>query len=287
MATDGGLLRDAAGALRAPWRVVLFLVLAGVSLVVAPVLAFPLVWVRDRPLVELFGATVALTLAMLAVHALAFRIGRWGSWETVGLGRAAASPRRLVTGTLLGVLTVGVPSLLVLAIGWYRLDAGTEGNATVTAVQLALALLPAALWEELLARGYLFAVLRETWGAPAALLVTSLGFGLLHLGNPGANLQAVAQVTFAGVWLGGVLMATGSLYAAWLAHAAWNWTMAALLHAPVSGTPFEAPGWELRDAGPDWATGGAWGPEASLFVLATMSLSLIYLFARRRRRGES
>src|SRR5690606_22219082 len=159
--------------------------------------------------------------------------------------------------------------------------------APAHALRLALVLLPAALWEELLARGYLFSTLRERWGSPVALVVTSVGFGLLHLENAGANLQAVAQVIFAGFWLGGILLATGSLYAAWLAHAAWNWTMAALLHAPVSGTPFSTPGWELRDSGPDWATGGVWGPEGGVFALVAMSLTLIYLFMRRARRGES
>src|SRR5690606_9593580 len=105
--------------------------------------------------------------------------------------------------------TIGVPSLLVLAIGWYSLEPGGEGSAVAHALRLALVLLPSALWEELLARGYLFSTLRERWGSPVALVVTSVGFGLLHLENAGANLQAVAQVIFAGFWLGGILLATG------------------------------------------------------------------------------
>jgi len=285
----GALLRDGSGALRAPLRLVLFLLLAGACILIAQAVAFPLlVRLADVSMAAQLGVgTVVLSLAMLAAHALAFRLGSWGSWTAVGLGRARAAPRLLGMATLLGCLAVGLPSLLILAIGWYEVAPGGDGNAAVSALSLAAVLLPAALWEELLARGYLFATIRERWGAPAALILTSVGFGLLHLGNPGANLQAVLQVSLAGFWLGGILLATGSLYAAWLAHAAWNWTIAALLHAPVSGAPFGTPGWKLVDAGPDWATGGEWGPEGGLLVLFGMSLTLFYLYRRRSGRMES
>jgi membrane protease YdiL (CAAX protease family) len=283
------LLRDGAGALHAPLRLVLFLLLAGACILIAQATAFPLlVRLADAPMSAQLGVgTLVLSLALLAAHALAFRLGRWGSWTNVGLGRAGAAPRLLGLATLLGCLAVGLPSLMILAVGWYGIVPGGDGSPVVSALSLAAVLLPAALWEELLARGYLFATIRDRWGAPAALVLTSVGFGLLHLGNPGANLQAVLQVSLAGFWLGGVLLATGSLYAAWLAHAAWNWTIAAVLHAPVSGAPFGTPGWKLVDAGPDWATGGEWGPEGGLLVLIGMSLTMIYLYRRRSGRMES
>lgn len=285
--TDGNLLRNDAGVLHAPWRLVLFLLAAGALILLVSAIAAPVVASLEAPLAQMGAAAIVLSVALTAAHMFAFRLGRWGSWSRVGLGLGAAHPRTLATGTAVGILAIALPSLLVLALGWYRLEPGSEGSVSLTALQVALVLLPAAFWEELLARGYLFATIRERWGAPAALVMTSVGFGLLHLGNAGANFQAVLQVTFAGFWLGGILLATGSLYAAWLAHAAWNWTIAAMLHAPVSGIPFATPGWELRDAGPEWATGGAWGPEGSVFALVTMTLTLAYLFVRRARRRES
>ena len=147
-------------------------------------------------------------------------------------------------------------------------------------------LAPAALWEELLVRGYAFAALRRGVGDLSAVALTSVAFGLLHLQNEGANLQAVGQVVFAGVWLCGVLLVTESLYAAWAAHLGWNWMMAAILHAPVSGLGFAVPDFRVVDAGPDWATGGAWGPEAGLGATLGMAATLIFLFARRTRREE-
>jgi hypothetical protein len=84
-------------------------------------------------------------------------------------------------------------------------------------------------------------------------------------------------------FLGGVLVATRSLYAAWMAHFAWNWTMAVLFHTAVSGLPLESPGYRYVDAGPDWATGGPWGPEGGLPAALGMGAGMAYLFVRRRR----
>ena len=64
-----------------------------------------------------------------------------------------------------------------------------------------------------------------------AIVLTSVGFGLLHLRNTGANAESVTLVTLAGFFLAAVLYATRSLYAAWMAHFAWNWTMAVLFHS--------------------------------------------------------
>jgi len=275
------------GRLRAPWRLLLFLATALVCTVlvqgtVAPLVAGVAGWLGLRP--SLYNWAYAL--ALLAAHALVLR-WTYDDWAGMGLGARSARPALLAEGALIGVLAIGVPSVALLGIGWLRVEPAPAGSSLAAAAQLLLFLAPAALWEELLFRGYAFTVIRERWGAPAALVATSLAFGALHLGNPGANLQSVVQVVFAGVWLGGVLLATGSLYAAWMAHLAWNWAMAAALHTAVSGLPLTVPDYRVVDAGPDWATGGAWGPEGGVGATIGMALALVYLYARLVRRKEN
>ena len=53
--------------------------------------------------------------------------------------------------------------------------------------------------------------------------------------------------------------------------------MAVLFHSAVSGYPFEAPAYRYVDAGPNWATGGIWGPEASVPAGLSMLLVVGYL----------
>jgi hypothetical protein len=91
------------------------------------------------------------------------------------------------------------------------------------------------------------------------------------------------MVIVAGVFLGGVLMATGSLWAAWAAHFGWNWTMAAIFHMQVSGGGFPTPDYRVVEVGPDWLTGGGWGPEGGLAALVGMTTAMLYLRERARR----
>jgi uncharacterized protein len=146
-------------------------------------------------------------------------------------------------------------------------------------------LLIAALAEELLVRGYVLAVLRETLGWVPALGLTSIAFGYGHVINPGSSLRALALVMLAGLFLGAIIIATRSLYAAWMAHFSWNWTMAVLLHIPVSGWAAETPDYRTVDSGPDWATGGVWGPEGGAGAALGMAGGVAYLVARRRRQA--
>ena len=278
------LAYDAGGVLRAPWRLLVFAAAAVFGMVVAHNVVYPLVagtsWFVARIRLEL---DAWLTLfGLLFAHWAAFRVAG-GDWAESGVSVEAARPALLLRWFAIGALAIAVPTALVAATGWMRVEPAGEGSSLAAALRLLIVLAPAALWEELLFRGYPFAALRRGLGDAAALGLTSLAFGLLHLQNGGANLQAVGQVVFAGVWLGGIRLATGSLLAAWMAHLAWNWALVGLLHTPVSGFGFAMPDYELVDAGPDWATGGAWGPEAGLGATLGMAAAISYLIARHRR----
>jgi membrane protease YdiL (CAAX protease family) len=208
-------------------------------------------------------------------------------WEYVGMNRNAASPSLLAQGSLLGLLPIAIPSLLLLAVGQLRFLTSAPGSSLAAAGVSFGNLLPAAFGEELLMRGYIFAVLREAVGWRWALISTSVVFGLLHIPNPGADAQSIAMVMLAGFFLASIFLATRSLYAATAAHFVWNWFMAAGLHTPVSGIAVSTPDYRVIDSGPDWLTGGAWGPEGGFAAALGMFFLLIYLHARPLRRMES
>ena len=208
-------------------------------------------------------------------------------WSTVGLDRAAASPRLVVKGAALGGLTIAIASLLLLSTHMLRIDQTAPGSWWGEAGHSAVALLPAATLEELFIRGYVFALLRRTAGWKLALIVTSVVFGMLHAWNPGADPESILAVIVAGFFLGMILLATGSLYAAIAAHFAWNWVMAGALHIAVSGIPSGDPDYRVVDSGPDWLTGGPWGPEGGLAAVAVMFVAIFYLYGRYLRRMES
>ncbi len=128
-------------------------------------------------------------------------------------------------------------------------------------------------------------MIRDAAGAPTAVAVTSVIFALLHLFNPGPTLLSTAMVALAGVFLATVRLSTGSLYAAWIAHLAWNVAQASVLHSAVSGLPLPTPGYRLSDNGPTWLTGGSWGPEGGVAAGAGMLVACILLSRRASADG--
>jgi CAAX protease family protein len=275
-----------AGGLRAPWRLLIFVVEA---LVLSSVLTLTLIVPFTKTLAV---SNDSWALAAASVVDIAGALGatwfalRWidkKPWSDVGLQGAAARPAIVGGGFLIGGAAIALPILVLILVGWLRAGPGSVATTGHPIIQLTALLLPAALAEELLTRGYVLTALRDGFGSVWAVALTSVGFGLLHLGNGGADVRSIALVTIAGVFLGVVRLTTGSLYAAWATHFAWNWVMAALFHAPVSGIAFDAPGYRYVDAGPDWATGGAWGPEGGIPAGLVMIVGVGLLLKRSRR----
>ena len=229
---------------------------------------------------------IVLLVSALAATAIMVRSIDVRPWSDVGLGGHAARPRVLVEGLILGGVTIGAACAALLALGWLRIIPATPGSSLLAAVRISAFLVPAALTEELVSRGYVLTAIRDATGAWPAALFTSLLFGLAHLQNPGVTVEAIVNVTLAGVFLAAVRIALDSLYAAWAAHAAWNWIMAVPFHLSVSGIAFDTPDYRTVSAGPAWATGGAWGPEGGVAAAVGLLAGLFYLYRSRRRREE-
>ena len=136
--------------------------------------------------------------------------------------------------------------------------------------------------EELMMRGYVLQNLAEGLNVVWAVLISSAIFGLLHLGNPYASGVSTVNIAVAGVFLAAGYLVTRSLWLPIGLHFGWNFFQGTVFGFPVSGTG----GFHLirqTVAGPAWATGGPFGPEAGLTGLAAMAVgtALIWLYGTR------
>lgn len=274
-----------AGELRAPWRLVVFSLASIVALVVAELVIAPIL-AQVYAAIGLQGVTTEYWVECIGIiggTVIALRYVDKRPWRDVWLGRQAARPLLIVAGFMIGALAIGLPVTLLIGGHWLREITGGPGSWLGASVRVSMMLIPAALLEELTSRGYIMSVLREWWGWPWAITATSVGFGLLHLGNPDVGVESTILVTLAGVFLAVIVYATRSLYASWAAHFAWNWTMAVVFHTAVSGFPLEAPGYRYVDAGPDWLTGGPWGPEGGVpaGIGMIVGVGIAYALAKR------
>lgn len=279
MTSDGARLYAAAIG-----RILLFALLVALCAIAADALLSPvLVWLIGRTGQRIRVDMFVELAAALAATAIMVRSIDKRPWSDVGLARDNASVRALITGWTIGAAAIiGVCAVLALS-GLLRFVPTSANGWLGAAVRITIVLVPSALAEELLCRGYLLTVVWDRVGVRWAVLLTSLLFGLLHLANPGATAESVALVTLAGIFLAAVRVVLNSLYAAWMAHLAWNWVMAVPLHAAVSGVRFESPEYQAVTVQPAWVSGGAWGPEGGLISALGMISGLAYLYTRRRR----
>ena len=271
--------------LRPVWLILAFILISfltlGILEGVAAVVFGPRALNAQDPLfqwISLAGVVLATWIMLRRVEKL--------PWSTVGLDRAAASPILIAKGAAFGGLTIGIASVILLATNMLRIDQTLPGSWWGEAWRSTLVFLPAAFFEELFIRGYVFAVLRRAAGWKLALIVTSVVFGLLHAWNPIPDAESILAVIVAGFFLGAIFLATRSLYAAGAAHFAWNWVMSGALHIAVSGVPSRDPDYRVVETGPDWLTGGPWGPEGGLMAVAAMFVVFFYLYGRYRRQME-
>jgi uncharacterized protein len=130
-------------------------------------------------------------------------------------------------------------------------------------------------FEEFLFRGYTQYTLGEGIGFWPAAALLSIGFGVVHLMNPGEGIVGAASVVVVGFFFCFTLYRTGNLWYAVGLHASFDWGETFLFSVPNSGTVMQG---HLLDSvlhGAKWLTGGSVGPEGSVFCFVTMGLQFL------------
>jgi hypothetical protein len=122
-------------------------------------------------------------------------------------------------------------------------------------------------------RGVGQVALARAIGRVRAVVLLSALFALAHLFNPNGTPLGLFNIGLAGLLLGFAFYLPGGIWTAWGAHFGWN-AMLAALDAPVSGLPFEIPLIDYAPGGPQWLTGGTFGPEGGLLATTTLAIAV-------------
>ncbi|MGH9782719.1 MAG: lysostaphin resistance A-like protein [Terriglobia bacterium] len=273
--TDCFLLPD--GRLRAGWRAALFAVVFVVILVIASVGAAFTRQVLSVALSVILQATAtggATWIMLRWMEAQPFvsigLVWRRESWGETGWGLAGA------------VGLVGGVTAVEWGIGAIRFESKTGGDGASVVVAFGMLtglIFLGASYEEVLFRGYAFQRIIEGTNGTAAVAVTSLVFGVLHMSNPHATELSTLNTVLAGVLLGLAYLRTRALWLPIGFHFGWNWMLAVLGH-PVSGLEVAELPWRVAPAAdPVWLHGGSYGPEGGIVATAFLVLGSLYLGA--------
>ena len=209
--------------------------------------------------------------------------------------------RLFATGAITGIICLGALVLTLVHLNLLTLTHTTFALAPILKYGFIWGgfFLAVALFEENLSRGYLqrtvtrgFAMLyrrflpRQNSLALAfwsSAVLFSAGFGLIHLSNKGESPIGIFSAATIGLVFCFSLWRTGSLWWALGFHASWDWAQSYVFGVADSGTMIRDHIYAAKPQGNPLLSGGATGPEGSIYVFAACLLALLFVFSLRKQ----
>jgi membrane protease YdiL (CAAX protease family) len=245
-------------------------------------------------------------LAVFAAGALAARWLDRRPVASLGLGLQSRWRRQLVIGLALGAVFNTVVVAILAATGSIRLQSAgiAAGDLARSGLLAALLMVGVAFLEELVFRGYVLQVLAEgigdfvgylrrasspetrrssvLAGQVAASILLSAPFGFAHYNNPNGTVVGAVATGAAGLVLCLAYFRTRSLWLPIGLHMAWNFVMGWLWSVRVSGQGLPDTPFTTESSGPEWWSGGAFGPESSILTFLALA-GMAVLMVRSRQ----
>jgi len=271
--------------LRAGWRLLIQMFLYFALSIVFFIIAISL---------GLGGTTTSILdqiLNLAAITGSVYIARRWldkKSFESLGLKLNRQALVDILTGIGIPFVQMGLIYLTMLGLGWLVFSGfAWEFDPLTTVISSVLTLFVVFIFvgwnEEVLSRGYHMQTIASGSNLLWGVIISSILFGLLHFGNPGANWISTIGIFFAGVYLAYGYVRTKQLWLSIGLHIGWNFFEGVVFGFPVSGLDIYAL-LRIQVTGPVLWTGGVFGPEAGLIVLPALMVGmlLIYLYTKNR-----
>ncbi|SIO18885.1 hypothetical protein SAMN02745824_3278 [Parasphingorhabdus marina DSM 22363] len=269
---------DSSGRLRLLWRL--------------PIFAFSLFAILS----PLFLVSPQWLQLMLAVILLTVFLGFWAArieqktLSDYGLSRDLFFGIEFFVGMVFGVLVIGL--IFAVSVPWSVPGAIMISSAAVDGAfwMFLFRMLLVAYWEELIFRGFLLTSFREWFGMKLgarpglamSVLLTSVIFASVHGATDNFSWAAFFILALNGaIWCLPVIL-TGRLGMSIGLHAAWNFSQSKIFGFSMSGNESASSLLSAEQAGPDYWTGGAYGPEAGLSGIVALAVTGILVLAYHR-----
>jgi uncharacterized protein len=232
---------------------------------------------------ELFRRLFLLFLLIVGYAAMG-RIGQKqrSPVKAMGLDPRTGWRHEFAIGSALGWGGVVACVLPVALIGGLIVSFYTNWHQFTLILWSLAALAISSLAEEVAFRGYPFQRLIDAIGPSMATFVISVLYGFTFFSLPGATGTAMLFTFFFGCFCTIAYLRTKALWVGWGFHFMWNVSMGVIFGLPISGGTSFSPVITSNTIGPDWFTGGDYGPEGSAIgVVVLLILMIVLLYATK------
>lgn len=197
--------------------------------------------------------------------------------------------KMFAVGTAIGLATNG---LCILAAFLHNdIELSFSQFNLLSLVLLSVSVLIQSAAEEFVCRGFLYYKLQNKYKKPVIYItLNSVFFGLCHLGNSGVTALSICNIVFIGILFSLIVYFTDSLWAAFAAHAAWNFNQNIIFGLPNSGMESEYSVFSLNaeSAKNSIFYNVDFGVEGTVFVVLVIAVSCaaIYFIGKKTERKD-
>ncbi|MDF2907503.1 MAG: family intrarane metalloprotease protein [Herbinix sp.] len=219
----------------------------------------------------------------ILIPILAWKISTKRKLSDMGFTPIKSNYKELIAGLLFGIVSITVVFAAIVLSGQAEIATWRPQFATSQLLYLFMFIM-VGFAEEILSRGYIMSVLRQTKSIAAIMIVPSVIFALLHSSNSGIGVIPYINLTLVGILFSYMYLKSGNIWMPIGYHITWNYFQGNVFGFKVSGTEVE--GMLSTTYSKDtFLNGGAFGPEGGLFVTGILLIGffVVHLYYKNKK----
>lgn len=204
---------------------------------------------------------------------LAWKITTKRKLSDMGFTPLKSDYKELIAGLIFGIVSISIVFGAIVLSGQGEI-ATWKPHFTVSQLLYLLMFILVGFAEELLSRGYIMSVLRQTKSIAAIMIIPSVIFALLHSTNSGIGIIPYINLTLVGILFSYMYLKSGNIWMPIGYHITWNYFQGNVFGFKVSGTEVEGM-LSTTYTKDSFLNGGAFGPEGGLFVTVILLIGFV------------
>lgn len=190
-----------------------------------------------------------------------------------------------------GILMISLTVIILFStnlLDWESTKDNLQGSKMILPTVLILfAYLIQGSTEEIVFRGWLMPIIGIKYSPWVGIIVSSILFALLHGANDNITFLSILNLFLFGIFIALFAIRQGSIWGVCAWHAIWNWMQGNFYGLEVSGNSDSPTLLNFKEIGPDWITGGNFGPEGGIIVTSILLLGSFLLLKLKQNKHES
>lgn len=198
-------------------------------------------------------------------------------WQALGFFKKDAF-KEFGKGYLFGIILLTGCVLIMMLFGSVKITGFVfSPKILLSFIMIALAWIIQSSAEEVLTRGWLLSSVSAKNSVHIGVMVSSLFFVAVHLGNNAISILPVLDLFLFSLLAALYMIRQNSIWGVCGIHSAWNCFQGSVFAFRVSGHTIETAFIQVETMGPTWLSGGDFGVEGSIVSVIVQLLIVIWL----------